>query len=68
MEKIEITTDYIKLDQFLKWVGAAQTGADAKAFINNGAVRVNNEIEMQRGKKLRKEDVIEIGSNKFIIV
>ncbi len=68
MEKIEITTDYIKLDQVLKLAGIAKTGADAKVFISDGIVRVNDKVEMQRGKKLRKGDVIEIGNNKFIIV
>ena len=36
MEKIKINTDYIKLDQFLKWVGEVGSGVEAKLFIQQG--------------------------------
>lgn len=67
MERVEITTEYIKLDQFLKWTGVAETGVHAKASICEGMVKVNGKVEMQRGKKLRKGDKIEVGSSEFII-
>jgi ribosome-associated protein len=49
-----MTTDNqtIKLDQFLKFVGVAATGGEAKLMIQGGAVKVNGETETRRGRKL----------------
>ncbi|MFN8606895.1 MAG: RNA-binding S4 domain-containing protein [Vulcanimicrobiota bacterium] len=47
---------YIKLDQFLKWVGAVETGGHAKQVVQDGQVQVNGETETRRGRKLRKGD------------
>lgn len=60
MEKIKINTEYIKLDQFLKWAGAAESGAFAKMMIENGDILVNGQVTLQRGKKLRAGDIVEI--------
>jgi ribosome-associated protein len=46
----------IKLDQFLKWVGAVQTGGEAKLMIQEGEVRVNGAIETRRSRKLVSGD------------
>jgi len=59
MEKYKIATEYIKLDQFLKWVGAVGQGSDAKMIILEGLIRVNGEVEVRRGKKLRPGDVVD---------
>ena len=68
MEKISINTDIIKLDQFLKWAGVSASGADAKNIILEGKVKVNNEVVLQRGKKLHKGDIITVeGENEFIV-
>lgn len=48
----------IKLDQFLKWVGAAQTGGEAKLMIQGGEVKVNGTIETRRGRKLVEGDSV----------
>jgi ribosome-associated protein len=69
MQDIQISTEYIKLDQFLKWAGVAESGAFAKIMIENGDVKVNGETAFQRGKKLRKGDKIEvIGAGEFQII
>ncbi len=69
MEKIEITTDYIKLDQFLKLCGAVQTGGQAKEMILEGIVKVNGVTAFERGKKIRKDDIVEIEDDeKFIVI
>jgi ribosome-associated protein len=60
MKKIKITTEYIKLDQFLKFAGAISSGSDAKFLIQEGKIKVNGEIATQRGKKLRSGDQIEV--------
>ncbi|EYE88637.1 RNA-binding protein S4 [Fervidicella metallireducens AeB] len=60
MDKIQINTEFIKLDQFLKWAGIADTGTIAKLIINNGDVKVNGEVVLQRGKKLYKGNIVEV--------
>ena len=62
MEKIEIPiqTDYIKLDQLLKFSGIAENGADAKDMILDGIVACNGDVCLQRGKKVRPGDVVQI--------
>ena len=60
MEKvnIEITTEFIKLDQLLKFSAVAENGGMAKAMILDGIISVNGEICLMRGKKIRKGDVV----------
>tara|TARA_B100000925_G_C21865887_1_gene412068 strand:- start:222 stop:422 length:201 start_codon:yes stop_codon:yes gene_type:complete len=57
----------IRLDQFLKLMDIAQTGGHAKLIIQNGEVQVNGEVCTQRGKKLRKGDIVEFQSQKWVI-
>lgn len=68
MEKIYINTEYIKLDQFLKFVNVVEGGGMAKYVILQGLVKVNDEIELQRGKKLRNGDNVEFNKEKYIIL
>lgn len=58
---IKITTEYIKLDQLLKFSGIIGNGSDAKVLIFEEQVKVNGETTTQRGKKIRPGDVVEIG-------
>lgn len=68
MKEITIETEYIKLDQFLKLSGVVQTGGQAKLIISEGNVIVNGTPVLERGRKIRKNDIIEIKDNeKFII-
>ena len=67
MKEIKIDTDYIKLDQFLKFVGIADDGVHAKFLILDELVRVNGETETRRGKKLRVDDVVDFEGEEFII-
>ena len=55
---IPITTEYIKLESFLKLANAAESGGMAKNFIQNGEVAVNGEICTMRGKKLHVGDKV----------
>lgn len=59
-EQISISTDFITLDAFLKWAGVADTGGHAKALVASGEIRVNNEVETRRGRKLRPGDEITV--------
>ncbi len=59
-EKVKIKTEFIKLDQLLKFAGLCDTGGFAKELIQQGAVKVNGEVCTMRGKKLRPGDVVEV--------
>ena len=65
MEDIFITTEYIKLDAFLKYCGAVGTGGEAKLRIADGEVTVNGGVCTQRGKKLRDGDTVCIDGNEY---
>ena len=60
MERIEINTEFIKLDAFLKFSGACETGGEAKLAIEDGEVLVNGEVCTMRGKKCRPGDTVEL--------
>lgn len=59
-DKIEITTEFIKLDALLKFANAVATGGEAKQIIQDGLVKVNGEVCAMRGKKIRPGDVVEV--------
>ncbi len=58
--KVKITTEFIKLDQLLKFAGLCDTGGFAKELVQQGQVRVNGETCTMRGKKIRPGDVVEV--------
>lgn len=58
--EIAITTEFIKLDQLLKFAGVADTGSFAKELIWEGFVSYNGEVCTMRGKKVYPGDVIHV--------
>ncbi len=58
LEKISISGEYIKLDSLLKFAGLAETGGMAKELVTLGKVKVNGEICLMRGKKIRSGDTV----------
>ena len=60
MKEIKITTDFIKLDSFLKLSGVCATGGHAKIVIIGGEVLVNGSVCTMRGKKIYPNDVITV--------
>ena len=65
--EIPISTDFIKLDAFLKFANVAETGGMAKILVEEGEVSVNGEVCLQRGKKLRAGDVVSVMGEKFSV-
>lgn len=59
-DKIQITTEFIKLDALLKFANAVATGGEAKQIVQDGLVKVNGEVCTMRGKKIRPGDVVEV--------
>lgn len=68
MEIIELREDYIKLGQALKAAGLVNSGVEAKFVIADGLVKVNGQIELQRGKKLKAGDMVTFDGNEVKIV
>ena len=59
METIHLREDFIKLGQALKAAGLVESGVEAKLVIQDGQVKVNGQVEYQRGKKLVAGDIVE---------
>lgn len=59
METIHLREDFIKLGQALKAAGLVESGVEAKLVIQDGQVKVNGQVEYQRGKKLVSGDIVE---------
>lgn len=55
----------IKLDQFLKFVGIAPSGGQAKLMIIDGNVKVNGTVETRRGRKLETTDTVTVDGRTF---
>lgn len=60
MDKIYITTDFIKLQQALKLANVVGQGSDAKILIQEGYVKVNGEVCTMRGKKLVGGEIVNV--------
>ncbi|MBQ8904556.1 MAG: RNA-binding S4 domain-containing protein [Oscillospiraceae bacterium] len=65
--KVKITTEFIKLDQLLKFAGAVSIGSEAKEIILDGQVKVNGEVCTMRGKKIRSGDTVTVNRQDIII-
>ena len=57
MIDVTIRDEFIKLGQALKLAGLVESGVEAKIVIQNGEVKVNGEVEYQRGKKMYDGDI-----------
>ena len=58
MKTITITTEFIKLQDLLKFANLVETGGEAKERVQGGEVKVNGEVCTMRGKKIRPGDVV----------
>ena len=67
MQKVVITTEYLKLQDILKLASVTSTG-EAKLRILNGEVRVNGEVCLMRGKKIRPGDIVSVDGQEYTAV
>ena len=69
MEEITIRNgdEFIKLGQAIKAAGFVESGVEAKIVIQDGLVKVNGNVETQRGKKLVGGEIEEFEGNKLLI-
>lgn len=68
MIQIKIDSEFIKLDQLLKLADIASSGGEAKILIQEGNVKVNKNIEVQRGKKIKSGDIIEVNGKSIKVL
>jgi len=64
---VAITTEFIKLESFLKLANAVESGGMAKNVIQDGEVFVNDEICTMRGKKLRPCDKVRFFGETYLV-
>ena len=67
MDKISIKGPTIRLGQLLKLANVIDQGADAKAVLVDGAVRVNGSVETRRGRQLVSGDVVELADVAVVV-
>lgn len=65
--KVQLKTEFIKLDQLLKFSGAAAIGSEAKEIILDGKVKVNGEVCTMRGKKIRSGDTVTVNGQDITV-
>ncbi len=65
LKKVCINSEYIKLDSFLKYCSAVQSGGQAKVLIQDSKVYVNGVVCTQRGKKLRNKDTVTVFNDTY---
>ena len=68
MQVIKLRDDFIKLGQALKAAKLVGSGVEAKIVILDGKVKVNGQVELQRGKKLYDKDVVSFAGETIEIV
>jgi ribosome-associated protein len=61
MREVTISTDSIRLGQFLKLADLVEVGSDVKSLLVNGWVWVNGTQEVRRGRQLFRGDVVTVG-------
>ncbi len=64
---VAITTEFIKLQDAMKYANVVYSGGEAKALIQEGAVEVNGEVCTMRGKKLRSGDKFAFNGQVYLI-
>ena len=65
MREIAITTDGIRLGQFLKLADLIEVGSDVKSLLADGEIRVNGAPEVRRGRQLVRGDLVSVGDTEL---
>lgn len=66
-EIVEIREDFIKLDSLLKFALVAESGGQAKMMIQDGLVKINDEVCTQRGKKVFIGDKVTAMGRRLVV-
>lgn len=65
---IQINTEYITLGQLLKFANVVSSGSEAKFYLANHKIRVNEELDNRRGRKLRSGDLVKVENVTYEII
>lgn len=68
MDEFKLRDDFIRLGQLLKAAGLVDSGVEAKFAVCDGLVKVNGNTELQRGKKLYDQDVVQFQGKEIKVV
>lgn len=63
--EIPITGEMIRLGQLLKLAGVVDDGAQARALIEDGEVRVDGEVDRRRGRQVRPGSLVALGETQI---
>ena len=67
MKTISITTEFIKLQDLLKFANLVSSGGEAKERVQGGEAKVNGEVCTQRGKKIRPGDTVDFAGEQLSV-
>ena len=65
--EIKISSEFITLGQFLKFADIIESGGEAKLFLSQNDVLINNELDVRRGRKLRPGDKVVVLGESYLI-
>ena len=65
---VKITSEYITLGQFIKFVGIITNGAEAKSFLASNDAYINNELDTRRGRKIYPGDIVKVKNKEYKVV
>ena len=68
MKKVLIHTEYIELQNVLKKENVISTGGEAKIYLKENEVFVNDILETRRGRKLYPQDVFEFEGQEVTVL
>lgn len=65
---VKITSEYITLGQFIKFVGIISNGAEAKMYLATNEAYINNELDTRRGRKIYPGDVVKVNKKEYKVI
>ena len=65
--EIPIHTEFIKLDNLLKFANVAESGGDAKLMVQDALIKLNGEVCTMRGKKIRAGDLVSFPGGELLV-
>ena len=64
----KLKTEFVELDNLLKALNLAASGAEARQCVQSGSIKVNGQAETRIRRKLRAGDSVEFGPRQISIV
>jgi ribosome-associated protein len=65
IQKFKLESEYIELSKLLKVTGLCDSGGMAKVAIVEGQVKVDGSVELRKGRKIRKGQVVDLAGNRI---